>query len=47
MRIQHGLAQTWPMSTGRELERALLINLVQIDVTFLLMQQKYLPSTWI
>jgi len=32
-------------STGRELERALLIDLVQRDLTFLFMQQKYSPST--
>ena len=31
-------------STGRELERALWINLIQIDLIFLLMTQEYSPS---
>jgi len=35
------LTQTWPTSTGRELERALLINLIQKDLTFLLISQEY------
>ena len=39
--------QIWLTFTGRELQRALLINLTQKDLTFLLMTQEYSSSPWI